>query len=313
MIWDKLPKPFFVLAPMANVTDSPFRRVIASCGKPDLFYTEFISADGLCSKGKGKLKKDLEYTQEERPLIVQFFSSKPDHIEKCCALASELGFDGVDINMGCPDRKVEKQGAGACLIKEPKLARELIRAARRGAGNLPVSVKTRLGYKEVQLDSWISELLDERPDALIIHARTRAEMSLVPARWNAISEVVQMAKGSGVKIIGNGDVTSLEEGNHIAQETGADGVMVGRGIFKNPWLFSGDKIEDKTVAERLDLLRLHLKYFSEFWGKDRHYDTMKRFFKVYVSDWDGSKELRIQLMETRKIEEAMAILDKYTV
>lgn len=213
------------LAPMANVTDSPFRRVIMRCGRPDLFFNEFVSCDGLCSSGREKLLKDLRFTPEERPLIVQFFGAKPEYFYQCAQLAQELGFDGIDINMGCPDRGVEKQGAGAALIKNPKLAREIIRETQRGAGPLPVSVKTRLGYNKIETDTWIPCLLETGLSALTVHGRTRKEMSDVPAHWEELSKIAQMAQkycspsskdSSGqlsrrTLIVGNGDVADLAD------------------------------------------------------------------------------------------------------
>src|SRR3989344_7191450 len=236
--WQRLPKPFFALAPLANVTDAAFRRVIACYGKPDVFYTEFVSADGLARGNRGVLLHDLLFTEAERPIVAQFFAPPPRHMEEAARLAHELRFDGVDINMGCPDASVEKQGAGACLLKTPELAQELIQAAKQGASGLPVSVKTRLGYSRDTLDTWLPHLLDAHPSAIAVHARTRNELSKVPAQWEAIAHAVEIAKGSGVRIIGNGGVTDLADARKKALETGCDGVMLGRAIFGNPWLFT---------------------------------------------------------------------------
>src|SRR6185437_5994979 len=196
--WNKLEKPILVLAPLANVTDAAFRRIIAKYSKPAgpaVFYTEFVSADGLAlanPEGRAKLMRDLVYSEAERPIVAQFFTSNPKHMEMAAALAQELGFDGVDINMGSPDKSVEKQGGGAALIKSPQVARELIRAAKRGSPNLPVSVKTRLGYNKDELETWLPELLKEEPAALVLHARTRKEMSAVPARWERVKRAVEI-------------------------------------------------------------------------------------------------------------------------
>src|SRR3989344_5827961 len=182
--WEHLKKPIFVLAPPANVTDTVFRRHILRYSKPDVFWTEFVSADGLCHpKGREALLRDLWYTEEERPIVAQLFTGHPEKMYEAAKLCAELGFDGLDINMGCPDRKVEKQCAGAALMKNPELARAIIRAAREGAPLLPVSVKTRIGYNKNELDKWLPELLAEKPAAVTIHCRTRKEMSDVPARW----------------------------------------------------------------------------------------------------------------------------------
>ncbi|MES2006933.1 MAG: tRNA-dihydrouridine synthase family protein, partial [Patescibacteria group bacterium] len=234
---------FFVLAPLANVTDAAFRRIIAKYGKPDVLWTEFVSADGLIkatSEGKAKLMRDLLFTEAERPIVAQLFTSNPETMEAAAKLCQGLGFDGIDINMGCPDKSIEKQGAGAKLITTPDRAREVIRAAKRGAPNLPVSVKTRLGYNKDILEEWLPVLLAEELAALTLHARTRKEMSKVPAHWDRVKRAVEIRNelGSKTLIIGNGDALNMEDARKKAAESGADGVMLGRAIFGTPWLFS---------------------------------------------------------------------------
>jgi tRNA-dihydrouridine synthase len=224
-----------VLAPLADVTDAAFRRVIAKYGKPDVLWTEFVSADGLCHpQGRGRLLNDLIYTESERPIVAQLFSSRPDKMREAAALVRELGFDGLDINMGCPDKTVEKQGAGAALIKTPSLALEVIAAAKEGAGGLPVSVKTRVGYKRDELDTWLPKLLSVEPAVITIHARTREEMSKVPARWEAVQRAVAMrnAAGSQALIFGNGDVASVAHARQLAAETGADEIHVPTAVIR---------------------------------------------------------------------------------
>src|SRR3989344_5664195 len=212
--WDTLPKPIFALAPMEDVTDAAFRRLIARYGKPAVMFTEFTSADGLVlanSEGQKKLRKKLLYDESERPIVAQLFTSEPKYMEEASRLAAELGFDGVDINMGCPVDEVVRQECGAALIKNPKLARELIQAAKKSG--LPVSVKTRLGYTKDELDAWLPELLAEEPAAITIHARTRKEMSGVPAQWNRIADAVSIRDklGSKTLILGNGDVKDIAD------------------------------------------------------------------------------------------------------
>lgn len=302
--WQKLHKPIFALAPMADVTDAAFRALIAKYGKADVMWTEFVSADGLAlapEEGRKKLLKDLEYGEAERPIVAQFFTSSPENMEKAAALAKELGFDGVDINMGCPDRSVEKQGAGAKLIKSPELARELIRAAKAGASGLPVSVKTRIGYNKPELDEWLPELLAEEPTAITLHARTRKEMSKVPARWEFVKRAVELRDASGAKtlILGNGDVKDLAEARARVQETGCDGVMLGRAIFGNPWLFS-ERVPG--IKEKLETLIEHVRLFEEKLGSYKNFAIMKKHFKAYVTGFDGAAELRGKLMETDNTE-----------
>lgn len=311
--WHKLKKPIMVLAPMANVTDAAFRRVIAKYGKPDVTWTEFVSADGLFLGGKEILLRDLEFSEGERPIVAQFFTSKPEMMEQAAKLACELGFDGIDINMGCPDRGVERQGAGAALIKNPKLAREIIRAAKKGAGDLSVSVKTRIGYNKNELETWLPELLAEDPAVVTIHARTRKEMSKVPARWSEVKRAVEIRDSMKSKtlILGNGDALDIEDAKKKVEETGCDGVMLGRAIFGNPWLFS--KKENKTVdiEEKLEVMLEHTELFQKLLGDIKNFAIMKKHYKAYVNGWDGAKELRIKLMETSNFDEVKEIVENY--
>ncbi len=304
--WKKLKKPIFVLAPMANVTDAAFRRVIAKYGKPDVMWTEFVSCDGLVSRGKDKLLIDFMYTEPERPIVAQIFGSKPDNFYKTALLIQELGFDGIDINMGCPDRNVEKQGAGACLMKNPLLAQEIIRAAQRGAGKLPVSIKTRIGYNKNTLSEWLPYLLETEPAAITVHARTRKEMSLVPANWDTVRDAVVIrdkydSSENKTLILGNGDVKDLADGEEKIKATGADGVMIGRGIFGNPWLFNR-KVDVNTISikEKLGVMIEHTYMFEKILGEHKNFDIMKKHYKAYVNGFDGAKELRIKLMEGAK-------------
>lgn len=308
--WEGLAKPFFIQAPMEDVTDVAFRTLISRFGKPDVMYTEFTSADGLVlapPDGKKVLLKKLEYGEGERPIVAQLFTSKPEHMEIAARLCKELGFDGIDINMGCPDKAVEKSGCGAALIKNPSNARALIRAAQKSG--LPVSVKTRLGYNTDELETWLPELLAENPVAVTIHARTRKEMSLVPARWERVKRAVEIRNElkSSALIIGNGDVKDLADARAKAVETGADGVMLGRAIYGNPWLYAG-RAELLTPKERIEALIEHIKLFDEKMKGVANFATMKKHFKAYISGWDGAKDLRVRLMDTTTSLDALVVL-----
>lgn len=315
--WAELPKPFFVLAPLANVTDAAFRRLIATYSKPAgpaVFWTEFVSADGLClanEEGRQKLMRDLLYTEAERPIVAQFFTATPDHMEKAAALAQELGFDGIDINMGCPDKSIEKQGAGAKLIMTPKLAQELIAAAKRGAPDLPVSVKTRLGYNKDILEDWLPALLAAKPAAVTVHARTRKEMSKVPARWERVKRAVEIRNElkSDALIIGNGDALDLDDARKKVAESGADGAMLGKAIFGRPWLF--DPSKNPTVEEKLQIAVEHTKLFEQLLGDIKSFAIMKKHFKAYVEGFPGAKELRMQLMEAADAAEVKGIVEGF--
>jgi len=304
---------------MADVTDAPFRRVIAKYGKPDVTWTEFVSADGLVlapEVGKKKLLKDLEYSESERPIVAQLFSSKPANMEKAAALCRELGFDGVDINMGCPDKSIEKQGCGAAMIRNPENAKEVILAAMRGAAGLPVSVKTRLGYNTDELETWLPAILSTNPAAVTIHARTRKEMSKVPARWERVKRAVEIRNelGSKTLILGNGDAESIKDARAKAEFSGADGVMLGRAIFGNPWCFARDlKIENGKlkIEDKLAVLLEHTKLFEEILGGVKNFSVMKKHFKSYVEGYPESKDLRMKLMETNSAGEVEAIVKEF--
>jgi tRNA-dihydrouridine synthase len=324
--WITLPRPIMAMAPMANVTDEAFRRMFAECGAPDVFWTEFVSVEGLLSRGREKLLTDLWFSPAERPIVAQIFGSKPEQFEEVAPLIKKLGFDGIDINMGCPDRGVEKSGAGAALIKDPARARAVIRGLKRGAGGLPVSVKTRLGYSRTEeMEDWISALLEENLAALTIHLRTRAEMSDVPAHWDLAPRIVALRNQIAPKtvLLGNGDVRSLEDGRAKAEMSGMDGVMVGSGVFGNPWFFSG-RVPD--TKERLERLVTHTELFEKLYQSDnpktigqggrlKNFDLMKKHYKSYTTNhgadhegFKGAKDLRIRLMEAQNAQEVAKIV-----
>lgn len=310
--WAQLKKPFLVMAPLANVTDVAFRAVFAKYGKPDVMFTEFVSVEALCSRGRKNVEIDLAYTGDMRPIVAQIFGSKPQQFREVAVMLKDMGFDGIDINMGCPDKNVCKTNAGAALIQHPKLAQEIIAATIEGAGGLPVSVKTRVGFNRVELETWIPALLEARPAAITIHARTKKEESLVPARWEHVKEVVEMAKGTGVLIIGNGDVQDREQAAARVRETGCDGVMIGRGIFGNPWRFNPDvRKENVPLKKQLEVMLEHVDLFEKHLSAHKNFDNMKKHFKAYISGFDGAKELRMQLMETKSCEEVRRIVVEY--
>ncbi|TSC60533.1 MAG: tRNA-dihydrouridine synthase [Parcubacteria group bacterium LiPW_15] len=338
--WKKLKRPVFALAPMADVTDEAFRRIVAKYGKPDVTWTEFVSADGLCSRGIDKLLPDLWFSESERPIVAQLFTSQPEHIKKAAALVQKLGFDGIDINLGCPDKSVEKQGAGAALIKDPKLAQKIILAAMKGAPKIPVSVKTRVGYNTEILDEWLPHLLKTKPAALTVHFRTRKEMSKVPARWELAEKVLKLRDKYSPQtlVLGNGDVKDMEDAKEKVKKYKVDGIMFGRAIFGTPWLMAKRSVKI-TEEKRLKILLEHTKLFeklfgginphtypngkpknTEFVGKRnnnaigvgvKRFEVMKKHFKAYVSGFDGAKELRMELMGTKNAKEVEIIIKKH--
>ncbi|MBU6371006.1 MAG: tRNA-dihydrouridine synthase [Patescibacteria group bacterium] len=321
--WKKMKrnKPFFCLAPMINVTDAAFRRIIAKYsrhgkpgGGPDVFWTEFTSADGLASeRGREQVLRLLEFSPKEKPIIAQLFTADPEKMRIAARIVARLGFAGIDINMGCPDKDVVKNGAGVALIRNPKLAREIIRAAKLGITDakkkIPVSVKTRLGYNALEYQTWLPELLAEGIDALTVHLRTKKEMSLVPAHWELARDVANVVRATDkdVVLIGNGDVESLADGGKKARESGFDGIMIGRGIFGNPWLFDRKRKDPPAVSEKIQALAEHAQLFEKIL-RHRHFAIMKKHFKAYVSGFDGAKELRIALMETENAQQAKTMI-----
>lgn len=309
--WNNLPKSFKILAPMADVTDAPFREIVAKYsrmgelgGGPDVLYTEFVAADGLFSDiGRPNLIHMLKYNKKHRPIVAQIFSSDPIKMESAARLCVELGFDGIDLNMGCPERNICKQGAGSAMIQTPELAREVILAAKRGAGNIPVSVKTRIGWTKNEIETWIPVILECNIAAIILHGRTRKEMSKVACHWDIIARAAEIVHSSGkeTKIIGNGDVTTLEQADLYVEKYHVDGIMIGRGIFGTPCLFDRERAE-VSVSERLEIMLEHTRLFLEILP-NKNFNIMKKHYKAYISGFDGARELRGKCMEVNSYNE----------
>lgn len=320
-----LPKPFFVLAPLDDVSDTVFRQIVAGCTAPDVFFTEFVNVDGLMSAGRPRLLKKLQFTPGERPLVAQIWGLKPENFRAIAeqladgSLARELGlpegvnFAGIDLNMGCPEKTVVKNGACSGLINNPELAVKIIKATQAGAaGRLPVSVKTRLGFSSITLD-WFETLLAQDLAMLTVHGRTRKEMSKVPAHWEVIGQVREMRDRLAPQtlLVGNGDVESRAQGLQLAEKYGLDGIMIGRGIFHDPFVFSPDSPwETCTAEQRIALYRRQVELFAATWkNRERHIQTLNKFCKIYISDFDGAKELREQLMAATSAEELLSLLN----
>jgi nifR3 family TIM-barrel protein len=314
-IWKDLKKPIMVLAPMDDVTDSAFRRLVTEVAAPDLFFTEFANVDGLFSVGNKTVMRKLYFTATERPLIAQIWGNRPENYEKAAKMLVQMGYDGIDINMGCPERSVMKKGSCAALINNPNLAKELIDAAKQGAqGKVPVSVKTRIGTNTIVTEDWAGFLLQQDIAALTIHGRTAKEMSAVPAHWDEIGKVVRLRNtmGKDTVIIGNGDVRSMVEAQEKVAQFSVDGVMIGRGIFENVWVFDSEKGHEAVpVAERMKLLLRHMELFEETWQGQKNFQILKKFFKIYVKGFENASEVRMQLMEAKTPEEVRERLKTY--
>lgn len=321
-IWNELKRPFFILAPMDDVTDTVFRQIVSGTAAPDLYFTEFVNVDGLQSPGREKLLPKLQFSDKERPIIAQIWGKKPENYYKTTKDLIAMGFDGVDINMGCPDKAVIKNGCCAALIDNKELAQQIITEVKRAVGeaekqgvlphhHFPVSVKTRLGNRELDM-SWPEFLLQQGLDALIIHGRTAKQMSKVPADWGRIGEIRAMRDrlSPTTKIIGNGDVLSRQQGLDLAKEYGLDGIMIGRGVFHDPYVFASDSPwPSKTQADKTALYKKHVELFAATWqNRERKIYTLNKFCKIYVNDFPNAKELRDKLMHAGSTEELLKLL-----
>lgn len=305
-------KPLFIQAPMEDVTDSVFRRVLAKCGGPDIYFTEFTNVEGLCSPGRDKIIHRLRFTDTEQPLIAQIWGKEPKNYYQVAGELRQMGFVGIDINMGCPERGIVKRGCCAGFINHPTEAAEVIAATKEGAGDLPVSVKTRCGASGWKTEEWLGHILDQDIVALTVHGRIAKEMSHFPARWDEIAKAVAMRndKQLATKIIGNGDVSSYQDGLDKIANYGVDGVMIGRGIFSDPWIFSAKQtLADKNLAERMELARYHVELFDQIWGQTKNFNLLKKFFKIYVFGLPNATELRSRLMEATNATEAIRIIE----
>ena len=311
--WATLPKPFFILAPMEDVTDVVFRHVVKEAGAPDVFFTEFTNSDSFCHPdGKESVRGRLVFTEDEQPIVAHIWGDNPDFFREMSMGVAEMGFKGIDINMGCPVPNVAGRGKGSGLILRPDVATTLIEAAK--AGGLPVSVKTRIGYHErEEMTAWITHLLEQDIANLSIHLRTRDEMSKVPAHWDMIPEIMairdRVAPQTLITI--NGDIADRTAGLALAEKYGVDGIMIGRGIFKNPFAFEKEPREHST-EELLGLLQLQLDlqdHYAEM--VPRSIVGLHRFFKIYVKGFPGASDLRASLMNTKSTDEVRALLKEF--
>ncbi len=309
-IWQELDEPIMILAPMEGVTDVMFRQVIARAGRPDLFFTESTNVSSYASeKGRANALERLEVVESDKPIIAQIWGKNPEHFSETCQALSSLGFSGVDLNFGCPDKHVNKAGGGAAMIRTPELAVECLNNAKIST-NLPVSVKTRLGYsRPEEFREWLPVILRGHPAALTVHLRTKKEMSKVPAHYELIPEIVGLRDeiSPETKLIINGDIRDKKHAMELYKEySGVDGFMIGRGVFANPFCFTD---HEATREELMELLKLHLDLYEKQSKKYYvSYEPLKHFFKIYINNFPGAKELRAKLMETHSVEEARAAI-----
>lgn len=311
--WRELPWPFFILAPMEDVTDIVFRHVVSEAARPDVFFTEFTNTASFCHpEGIHSVRGRLTFSEDEQPMVAHIWGDQPEQFREMSIGLAEMGFKGIDLNMGCPVANVAQKGKGSGLILRPEVAAEIIQATK--AGGLPVSVKTRLGYYEIdEWKDWLKHVLEQDIANLSIHLRTRKEMSKVDAHWELIQAIKNLRDeiAPDTLLTINGDIPNRQTGLELVEKYGVDGIMIGRGIFHNPFAFEKEPREH-TSKELLDLLRLHLSLFQKYnKDEDRQFKSLRRFFKIYVRDIKGASQLRHQLMNTESIAEARELLDAF--
>ena len=321
--WKNIEKPIISLAPMEDVTDTAFRELVIRISHPkhlDVLFTEFTSTDGLCHEvGRENVIKRFNISDSEKhwldktntKLVAQIWGTDPDKFYRSAKfIADEMNFDGIDINMGCPVKKIVKNGACSALINTPELAKEIVLATMEGS-NLPVSVKTRSGIKQHQTETWISHLLETKPAAITLHGRTQKAMSDVPADWEEVGKAVQIRDENhpDTLIFGNGDIESLDEAYEKTRQFNLDGAMIARGIFGNPWIFRPGY--QPGLNERLNTLLLHTQLFDDYWQNDRNFAVLRRFYKIYAQGFPGASKLRSSLMQTQNREEVKDVIEGF--
>lgn len=309
--WKKLKKPILILAPMEDVTDHAFREIVCQLAKPDILFTEFTSAEALKYKTSERVYQKLKYSENQRPIVAQIWGGNPENLYDAAKLVREYGFDGVDINLGCPEKNVMKKPAGSGLIGNYDVVDKIIKAVKEGAGGLPVSVKTRMRYKNTTIDEWVGFLLKYDLAAITIHGRTPEQQSTGTADWNEVGRMVELRNKTapGTLIIGNGDVKTYADAVDKYDRHKVDGIMIGRGIFHNPWIFAKEiKPKERSKEEYLQTLLGHMELFEKTWGRKKNFAILKKFFKIYVKDFDGASVIRDRLMKSKNSHEVREIL-----
>jgi tRNA-dihydrouridine synthase len=299
---------------MDDVTDTVFRQIIANCAPPDLYFTEFVNVDGLESPGRERLIHKLEFSNKEKPIIAQIWGLKPENFYKTTKELIKMGFAGVDINMGCPEKTVVKNGTCSALMNNRDLAAEIIKQTQKAAaGKIPVSVKTRLGFNEVDM-SWQEFLLNQSLDMLSIHGRTKKQMSKVPSDWVTIGEIRKLRDKISPKtlIVGNGDVLSRDQGLELAKKYKLDGIMIGRGVFQDPYIFvENSPWISQSPSKRIELYKKHIQLFKDTYKhNERSIRTLNKYCKIYINGFDGAKDLRDKLMHADSINQLLELVDR---
>jgi len=348
--WSKLKKPVIGLAPMDGVTDHPYRHIQKKYGHPDIIYTEFATVEGFC-RGVTVPLRDFIFDKTQRPIIAQIYGKTPQFFRETATVICQLGFDGIDLNMGCPAKSVANGGAGAGLINTPQLAQEIIKATQAGVQDwvnnktandcesitpeiarevekrhqylpqeyqqkrsIPVSVKTRIGFDKPMIDEWLPILLKTNPAAIAIHGRTLRQGYGGKANWEEIGKAVEIAKNSNTLIIGNGDVSSQAEALKKVNQYGVDGVLIGRASFGNPWVFNKNQ-NQVTTQQKIKVAIEHAQLYEITFSQNKKYSflPMRKHLGWYIKGFDGAKEIRKQLMQTNNSQEVAEILAKHNL
>jgi nifR3 family TIM-barrel protein len=298
----------YALSPMEDVTDTVFRQILCDIGRPDLFFTEFMSTDGYMSKGRDKVSHRMQFTERERPIVIQLWGNHPENYSGTVKDIIKLKPDGIDINIGCSVRTVINSGHCSALIKEPDLVKEIIDAVKTEAKDIPVSVKTRLGYDEVITEEWFSFLLEQNLDLITVHGRISKQGYDERADWDEIAKVVKLRDliSPTTVILGNGDIADLNMADECIDKYGVDGVMIGRAVMQNPWIFANRGRIPKD--ERLNVLKKHLELFKDTWEGVKPFNTQKKYIKMYIGNFEGANELRMKLMQCNDSDEALEIV-----
>jgi tRNA-dihydrouridine synthase len=310
-IWQQLPKQFFALAPMDDVTDIVFRRLVNQWAVPDVAFTEFANVDGLQSAGREEVLQKLRRDDGENNAIAQVWGLNPDNYRQSAAEIADMGFAGIDINMGCPVAKIIAKGSCSALIKTPELAAELIAATKDGAGELPVSVKTRIGFNEIVTEEWCGFLLEQDLAALTVHGRTSKEQSKVDCHWDELAKLdgLRCKLAPETVIVGNGDVTTREQGLELMRQHQLDGIMIGRGVFANPYVFAPEAEQpDLTMSQRIEMFIEHIEAYRLEWGDAKNPAALKKFAKTYIREFEGASDLRDELMQRNDYDDFLALL-----
>ncbi len=303
------------LSPMEGVTDTVFRQVLCKIGKPDLFFTEFLNVEGFCSKGMKKVVHRLDFRSVEKPVIIQLWGNVPEYYAKTIEYVKTLNPDGIDINMGCSVRDVLSSGRGSALINDKILAKEIIDVAKERAGDLPVSVKTRIGFDKIETEEWIGFLLEQGLDMITVHGRLSREGYATPSRWDEIAKCVKLRDSisPNTLILGNGDVKSKSQAEEYVRKYKVNGVLIGRAILNNPWLFSKDLEKQNgnvSKEERITTLLHHLDIFEKEKRDMNIFNSQKKYIKAYISNFEGAVELRTRLMDLNTVDAVRDLLSQ---